>query len=238
LPLVNWRFVAVGILSARQRWRDEPPHPLLEDFDLNLRAGLPADFVPQRVFLFSGHRIDAPDRGTPRFPARCEGIAAERIAGALDAWEAGPRDLALSQGASGGDILFLEACRARDVRLQMLLPCAEPEFIASSILPSEDGERWCERYHALTSQLASPPQIMPADLDALARLRIPEDAGPYERCNLWLLHRALAWGADKLRFICLWNGEGADGAGGTAHMYTEVTRRNGRIVWLDTRSLW
>lgn len=197
-----------------------------------------ASFVPHRVFLFSGHRIDAPDRRTPRFPPHCEAIAAANNGAALDAWGAGPGDLALSQGASGGDILFLEACHARGLRLQMLLPFDEPEFIETSILPSADGQQWRERYHALKPQLASPPQVMPADLEALPGLRIPEDAGPYERCNLWLLHTALQWGADKLRFLCLWNGGGADGAGGTAHMYNEVRRRDGQVTWLDTRALW
>ncbi|WP_332675678.1 hypothetical protein [Aromatoleum sp.] len=197
-----------------------------------------SSFVPDRVFLFSGHRIDAPDRRTPRFPPRSEAIAAAGIGAALDAWGAGPSDLALAQGASGGDLLFLEACLARGLRLQMLLPFAEPEFIRSSILPSADGRQWCERYHALKSRLAIPPQVMPADLELPAGFRIPEKAGPYERCNLWLLHMAMTWGADKLHFLCLWNGGGADGAGGTAHMYSEARRRGARVTWLDTRSLW
>ncbi len=34
---------------------------------------------------------------------------------------------------------------------------------------------------------------------------------PFERCNLWLLYTALAWGVDQVRFICLWNGSGGDG---------------------------
>lgn len=198
----------------------------------------PASLVPDRVFLFSGHRVDAPDRRTPRFPPRCEAIAAAEIGAALDAWGAGPGDLALAQGASGGDILFLEACAARGLRLQMLLPFDEAQFLESSVRPSADGRQWCERYHALKPRLASPPLVMPAELDLLPGLRAPSDAGPYERCNLWLLHEALAWGADRLRFLCLWNGGGADGAGGTAHLYSEVRRRRGQVTWLDTRSLW
>jgi len=195
-------------------------------------------FVPDRVFLFSGHRIDAPDRRTPRFPPRSEAIAAAGIGAALDAWGASPGDLALAQGASGGDLLFLEACLARGLRLLMLLPYGESEFIETSILPSADGRHWRERYYALKSRLAVPPRVLPADLELPAYLGVPEDAGPYERCNLWLLHTALTWGADKLHFLCLWNGGGADGAGGTAHLYGEARRRHARVTWLDTRSLW
>lgn len=197
----------------------------------------PDTFVPRQVLLFSGHRVDAPDRPSPRFPAACEPVAAAAIAAALDACEAGPRDLALSQGASGGDLLFLEACRDRGVRLQMMLPFDEHEFIASSVLPSEGGEGWRERFEAIKPQLATPPRVMPAALD-LPGLDVPDGAGPYERCNLWLLHTALRHGAEKLRLICLWNGGGADGAGGTAHLYSEVRRREGCVIWLDTRSMW
>ena len=52
------------------------------------------------------------------------------------------------------------------------------------------------------------------------------------------LYSALAYGLDRLRFICLWDGGNGDGAGGTAHMVEEVGRRTGRITWLDTRELW
>ena len=65
-----------------------------------------------------------------------------------------------------------------------------------------------------------------------------EEANAVERCNLWLLYTALAWGVSKVRFIGLWNGGGGDVPGGTAHMYNEVKRRTGRVSWLDTRTLW
>ena len=54
----------------------------------------------------------------------------------------------------------------------------------------------------------------------------------------WLLYSALAQGRDRLRFICLWDGNGGDGAGGTAHMVEEVRRRHCQVTWLDTRELW
>jgi hypothetical protein len=194
-------------------------------------------FEPRQVFLFSGHMMDAPDRPTPRFPAEKELIVVEKIAAALDALNAGPGDLALTQGASGGDILFLEACRERGVRLHLLLPLEEPEFIERSILPSVNGEKWRERFYALKSGLIDAPRIMPVELGPLPRSGSGEEANPFERCNIWLLSTALAWGIDKVRFICLWNGGGGDGPGGTAHMYNEVKRRTGRVTWIDPRVL-
>ncbi len=191
---------------------------------------------PGQVFLFSGHMIDAPDRPLPRFPADKEDIAAARIGEALDALAASPSDLALAQGAAGGDILFGEACLARGVSLQMLLPLPEPEFIATSVLPCCAGESWRARYLALRERLALPPRILPDALGPLPRDREGKPGDPYERCNRWLLDTALAQGADRLRFICLW--DGGDGAGGTAHMVKEVARRTGQVTWLDTRALW
>ncbi len=189
-------------------------------------------FEPRQVLLFSGHMMDAPGREPPRFPAGKAPAAASGIAQALDKLGAGDGDLALCQAAAGGDLLFLEACHARGVRCRLLLPFEEPEFIEQSILPSQEGDRWRERYFALKAQLADAPRIMPDELGPL-----PKGMNAYERCNLWLLYTALGWGVDKVRFVALWNGGGGDGPGGTKHMYDEVKRRTGRVTWIDTRTL-
>ena len=190
-------------------------------------ASFPLPFTPRQVLLFSGHMIDSPTRAEPRFPPHLEHAAAARIADALDRLGAGASDAALTQGASGGDLLFAEDCLRRGVRLQLLLPLPEPQFIEQSILPSADGARWKQRFLDLEARLPWPPATLP---DAGA-------ASPFERCNLWLLATALAQGADKVRLICLWNGGGGDGPGGTAHMVREVERLRGQVIWIDTRTL-
>lgn len=187
---------------------------------------------PRQVFLFSGHMIDTQDRPTPRFPPEKESIAAQKIAEALDQLGAGPDDLALTQGACGGDLLFTEACQQRGVKVHWLQPFPEPDFIRKSVMPG--GEAWRKRYLGAKARLAAPVRSMAENLGEPP----PLHAGPYERCNLWLLQTALACGVDKVRFICLWNGGGGDGPGGTAHMYKEVKRRAGQVTWLDTRTLW
>ena len=53
-----------------------------------------------------------------------------------------------------------------------------------------------------------------------------------------MLGDALRFGADKVDFVSLWNGEGGDGPGGTRHMMEEVRNKGGRTIWLDTRRLW
>ena len=195
-------------------------------------ARLTPRFVPRQVLLFSGHMVDAPGRATPRFPAAKVPAAAERIARSLDALGAGPGDLALTQGAAGGDLLFAEACAARGVRVQLLLPLAEPEFVEQSLLPSADGDSWRSRYFELKAACALPPRVMADELGPA-----PKGVNVFERCNRWLLDTALACGIDKVRFIALWDGGGADGPGGTKHMVNDVKRRTGRVSWIDTRQL-
>ncbi|MEK8030565.1 tetratricopeptide repeat protein [Ideonella sp. DXS29W] len=189
-------------------------------------------FVPRQVLLFSGHMVDAPGRPQARFPAAHEGEAARRIGAALDELGADARDLALCQCAAGGDLLFLEAAQARGVRCQVMLPQAEPDYIQRSILPSTDGARWRDRWFAVRAALADPPRVLPDELGPG-----PRGQSAYVRCNDWLMNTALAWGPDKTRFVCLWNGSGGDGPGGTQHLMDEVQRRTGRVQWIDTRTL-
>lgn len=185
---------------------------------------------PRHVLLFSGHMIDAPNRPTPRFPATKELIAAQRIAAVLDQLEAGPEDLALTQGACGGDLLFTEACQQRGVRVQWLQPFEEPEFIRRSVVCH--SETWRARYFAAKAKLTTAIRSAPQEVGPL-----PAGSDPYERCNLWLLSTALSYGVNKVQFICLWDGGGGDGPGGTAHMYQEVNRRTGQVTWIDSRTL-
>ena len=185
---------------------------------------------PRLVFLFAGHMIDAPGRQPTRFPAEKESIAAQKIAEALDKLGACPEDLALTQGACGGDLLFTEACQQRRVRIAWLQPFDEPEFIQRSVVCS--GEAWRDRYLAAKATLITEIRSVPEQLGTL-----PKGVDPFERCNLWLLYTALAYGIDKVWFICVWNGGGGDGPGGTAHMYQEVKRRTGQVLWIDSRSL-
>jgi hypothetical protein len=189
-------------------------------------------FVPRLVLLFSGHMADAPERPRPRLPAAKLPQAARALQQALDALGAGEGDLLLTQGAAGGDLLCAEACSARGVHVQLLLPLPEPEFIERSVLPSADGEAWRLRYLALKDVLQVAPRVMPDELGPL-----PDGVSAFEHCNLWLLHSALAYGPQKLRFICLWDGGGGDGPGGTAHMVHEVQRRGGQVTWIDSRTL-
>ena len=188
-------------------------------------------WVPRQVFLFSGHMIDAPDRKEPRFPADKESIAAAAIAAKLEELKAGAEDQAFCGGACGGDILFAEACLERGVRVDVRIPLDEPTFLQKSVAFAGGG--WSERYFKIKSDANTRVYVMPDELAPL-----PRGVTPYDRNNLWQLDAALAWGPDKLRFVCLWNRKGGDGFGGTEHMYETVQKYSGRVYVLDTTKLW
>lgn len=186
---------------------------------------------PRQVFLFSGHMVDSPERPASRFPFEKVPLVQAEISKVLDKLGAGSEDIAFTQGASGGDLIFSEACLERGVKLRWMQPFDEATFIQRSVAPAEGD--WSARYYSIKEKFAKdhPPRCMAKELGESTR-------NPYERCNLWLLYTALAYGPENVRFICLWNGEQGDGPGGSQHMMQEVRKRTGKVEWLDTRKLW
>lgn len=184
------------------------------------------DFVPRRVLLFSGHRVDAPGREPPRFPADQVALAARCIDEALDRLQAGPQDLAITQGAAGGDLLFAHACQERGVELQLMLPLPEAEFVRRAVEPSEESARWQAAWTHVRSRLTRAPQVLP---DAAGN--------PFERCNRWMLDTALAHRASRLRLLCLWDGADGDGPGGTGHLVEQARAHGVPVTWIDSRRL-
>jgi hypothetical protein len=184
------------------------------------------------VFLFSGHMIDAPGRKQPRFPPEKEPIAARAIAAKLDELGAGPGDIAICGGACGGDLIFAEESLKRGLHLRIHISFDEEEFLNRSIRFA--GKEWVSRYNKARSHENTRLLVMPQEAGAG-----PEATDPYERNNLWQLDSAFSYGPSaKVHFICLWNGEGGDGPGGTRHMHEAVLEHSGNAHVLDTTKLW
>ena len=166
--------------------------------------GEPNDWSPRKAVLFSGHMIDAPGREKPRFPPDKEPVAARAIASALADLDVGPGDLSICGGACGGDLLFAEAALARGARLELYIPFEEPTFLEKSV--DFAGGDWRARFFAAKARgvlHVAPRELGPPQ----------EGEDPYERNNRWMMDAALRFGADKVDFVCLWNGEGGDGPG-------------------------
>lgn len=189
--------------------------------------------APAKVFLFSGHMVDQPGRAVPRFPndARHVAIARAAIAQQLDALAIGADALGICGGACGGDLLFAELALERGARLQLHLPFAEPQFLQASV--SFAGADWRDLYYKVKAHPRTTALIMPNELGPT-----PPSVEPYARNNLWQLYTALAQGAAKVRFICLWDRGEADGPGGTRQMFEAVRERSGQVFILDTTQLW
>jgi len=187
------------------------------------------DAPPRKVVLFSGHMVDAPGREKPRFPPDKEPIAAHAIATALDELAIEARDLCICGGACGGDLLFAEAALSHSARLELYIPFDESAFLEKSV--DFAGNSWRNRFFAVKARAAL--HVLPIELGPP-----PANEDPYERNNRWMLEAASRFGAERLDFLCLWNGEGGDGPGGTRHMMEEVHNMGGRTIWLDTKKLW
>ena len=190
---------------------------------------------PPRVILFTGHRIDAPNRATPRFPAGKERQARELIfeAVTLEKEKARGKLIGLTGGASGGDILFHEVCEELQVPTEMYLVLPKKDYLKVSV--ADSGADWVDRFNRLYDRLK--PKIL-ADSDRLPRwLRAKKNYDIWQRSNLWMLHNALAISQDHLTLIALWNGATGDGPGGTEDMVARAKDRGARFVHLDTNKL-
>ncbi|SDR51303.1 protein of unknown function [Paraburkholderia fungorum] len=197
----------------------------------NAMKRLQAPFRPRRVFLFSGHMIDAPNRPLERFPADMADLAKVAIEETLDALDARQGDLALCQGACGGDLLFARAALDRGLRVELRLPFDEATFLQRSV-DVASGESWRERYFEVKNNELTTILVMPDELGP-----VPKSRDTYERANLWQLYSALAWGPSNVEMIVLWNGKKSGKPGGTDHMLEEVSKRSGQYRVIDSRAL-
>lgn len=186
---------------------------------------------PRYIFLFSGHMIDKPGRKPPRFPEDKEPDAVKKITRQLDELGAGQKDLALCGGACGGDLLFAEACLQRGLQLEIRIPFPEPLFLKESV--GFAGNPWRDRFYRVKENPQTKLFILPEELGPL-----PKGSNPYERNNLWQLYTAMSKGLKKVKFICLWDGKGGDGPGGTKHMHDVVERHSGHVYVIDTNKLF
>ena len=181
-----------------------------------------------RVFLFSGHMIDAPGRQQPRFPTTMESAVRDAIAIELNRHGACHQDIGVGGAACGSDILFSEGLLQRGAALRLYLAFPEHIFLRESVAFA--GHDWVQRFHAVTSR---------AQVDVLP-VHTPlaiTSSDAYERANLWMIEEARRLGGDDIVFLCVWNGEGGDGRGGTGHMVQEVEAAGGSVARIDPKSL-
>lgn len=186
------------------------------------------DHKPAQVFLFSGHMIDHPNRKTPRFPSGMEDEARQKIEDVLDELKACSNCLAIAPGAAcGGDILFLEACLRRNMKVEIFLPFDRAKFIQESV--RFGGEGWVSRFYEIEHNSKVKIHFQPDRLG-----NVPEGEDPYRRNNRWALYSTLMYGIERVRLVVLWDGKTGDGPGGTGDMVDQVCELGGMIKHINT----
>src|SRR5262249_47906048 len=148
---------------------------------------------PLKVLLFTGHRIDSPDRANPRFPANREDMAREAIRETVKAEMGDNPDLviAVAGGASGGGLLFLlafEELGIKSRRVYMVIP--RDEYVKASVAPA--GTKWVDRFNHQLETAAC--RVYQQSESLPIWLQNKKDYGVWQRSNGWILHNALALG--------------------------------------------
>ncbi|MGH3913430.1 MAG: hypothetical protein ACRDTC_08470 [Pseudonocardiaceae bacterium] len=166
------------------------------------------------IVVASGHLIDAPDRKELRFPPHAEPAVTAQIRQLLERWSIGSRDLVVTGGARGADLIAAEQALARGANVTLLLAFPPEEFIERSvILPDSD---WSARFEAVRERATT--------LVATEVFGPAGEESPYVRTNRWLLDHAQALDV-PMRAIAVWDGRTGDKAGGTADFVAQARRR-------------
>jgi len=180
----------------------------------------------KRVFIASGHMIDAPDRPDERFPPRKEGAVRERIAQQLETWSVGAGDLAICGAARGADLLFGELCSDRGAEVWLYLALPEAEFLEASVrLPNSD---WEERYFKLRDR-----EGVKVFLQSDRLKSPPKGTSVFARNNLWMINTARVEANDpkNLYAVLVWDEKPTgDGPGGTSDFAVRVKKLGGRLA--------
>ncbi len=197
----------------------------------------PVETEFRQVFLFTGHRIDTPERTEPRFPGDASTIrVAERmIARTLERESVDSRSdaIGIAGGASGGDILFHEACLRLGIRSSLYLAGPRDPYVEASV--RDGGAEWVRRFDTLYATLGR--RVLSDRLDLPDWLRSVARYSIWQRNNLWTLCNAVSLGARDVVLIALWNGEPGDGPGGTDDMIERARQRRARTRILDAKQL-
>ena len=203
----------VSVMELSFRWDDDV---------------LQGSLMFETALLFTGHMIDLPGRGNPRFPQAMENVVADVIkqhAGFISERMEGSV-IGVASGARGGDILFLETVRDLGLETRMVLPCEPAAFVTASVAGVPEGD-WVDRFYALWNAHASNEREIVA---------IPAGANPYEAANRRMLDLGRSAARQQLLMV-YWDGQAGDGPGGTASFIELVRAGGGAVDHIDAAFL-
>lgn len=171
----------------------------------------------EQAVVISGHMIDSPGRTPPRFPPEAAPAVRQAIDQILTERKVGRRDLAITAGARGADIIGAELCLARGATVWLLLPLPEPAFLDRSVrLPGTD---WEARFRVMRDRC-----VVRHQQDELGPPAPGEN--PFARNNRWCLDLGqAAAGSGRVFGLVVWDERPASRPGGAADFAAQAAGR-------------
>ena len=204
------------------------------------KAAAPLKEMPlrDRVIVGTGHRIDAADRASPRFPNTPECIAKAKswLREKVEAEKAQTKGSISGIGgaASGTDLLFHEVCAELGISTKVVLPIPKEEYCRQCV--ADGGPDWVERFNRLVD--AKPPIILSDSADLPAWAESIPSYGVFQRGNIWMMEDALLRPSADVTLLALWNSEAGDGPGGTGDMVALAKAHGVKVCTKNTEELF
>ena len=182
----------------------------------------------RNTVLASGHVTDAPGRSSPRFPENAVRDVEQQVADLFERWDLNDSDLLICGGARGADIIAAEQARRRQTTVWVLLAHRAEVFEQTSVAGADPA--WIDRYWRMLQRCPS----WALDEDPHFRDEPRHDNDAYETANKWMVSIARRQGNGRpLHLVAVWDGQPAEGSGGTANMVEVVSAEGGIVVTID-----
>jgi len=175
-------------------------------------------FAPPSVLVFCGHRLDARQAGSQRFPAAWERSARRQIRAHIEQQSPG---FGYCSAMCGSDILFIEEMLDYGAEVHIYLPFAAARFAEEYIVYA--GSDWLERFHAALARADSVTTVGEWDIGLNDRT--------HEFCSLYAFGAALLQHRStrcELQGLAVWDGADNEDSGTAAVI--DMWRRSG-LQW-------
>jgi tetratricopeptide (TPR) repeat protein len=195
-------YVAAGIKVLKEELERIHKKEYAEEIN-DVEEAAEHDLSGGRVFLFSGYMLNRWDN-EGSFPGVIEEDVKLEIEHLLHEYSANSNDMAITAGmAAGGDLLFIEACVARNIPVGAHMPVPEPAYVRDFVSPA--GDAWVERFYKMRNH----PLVDEYYQNELVGMSKPGD-DVFERNNRWALYSAMVRGVDNFRLIALFDDKRGD----------------------------
>ena len=230
--------------AARRSWefiRKDFPDDVEANLQLATIVERPGDFGASprdRVVVVTGHRADAPDRKSPRFPNtqisidKAKAWLRERVA--AEKAETSGSISAIAGAASGTDLIFLDVCAELGIKTTVVLPIPRQDYCRASV--ADGGPDWVERFNRLVD--TNPPVLLSDDTALPVWAASIPDYGVFQRGNIFMIEAALIAANADVTLLALWNGKAGDGPGGTADMVRLAKEQGAKVCIKNTDELF